>query len=334
MNRLLESLPDSAKRKLVKMRQPDWEEPMLATLTGRRFDDHGWAFGHKLDGARCIAYRKGSRIRLMSRTGHEMSASYPEVADALAAESEDDFIIDGEIVALDKNGNSKFELLQPRMGLEDPEEARRTGFPVYYYVFDILYYGGYELTQLPLVERKYILEHGLTYGDTVRFLEDRLGGGLKLFDEACKMGWEGLIAKRADGPYVHGRSRDWLKFKCVMSQEFVIGGYTGPHGKRIEFGALLLGYYRGGKLMYAGKVGTGFSEDTLRKLMKKFRPLERETSPFAEPVKEKEVHWLEPKLVAQIGFEEWTDYGKLRQPRYEGLRDDKEPRDVIREVPE
>ncbi|BAI62198.1 putative ATP-dependent DNA ligase [Methanocella paludicola SANAE] len=333
MDPLLERLPPAAKEKLVKMEQPEWEEPMLATLTSKRFDDHGWAFGHKLDGARCLAYRKDGHVRLMSRTRHEMNASYPEVADALMAQKANDFIIDGEIVALDENGNSKFELLQPRMGLEDPAEARRTGIPVHYYVFDILFYDGYELTRLPLLERKHILEKTLDYGDTVRFLEDRLGGGLGLFDEACKKGWEGLIAKRAYGPYVHGRSDEWLKFKCVQNQEFVIGGYTEPHGKRIEFGAILVGYYQDGKLMYAGKVGTGFDEKTLRSLMDKFRPLERKASPFAEEVREKEVHWLEPKLVAEIGFEEWTDYGKLRQPRYDGLRYDKDPHSVIREVP-
>ncbi len=333
MDPLLESLPLEAKKKLVRMEQPEWEEPMLATLTSRRFDDHGWAFGHKLDGARCIAYRKGGRVRLMSRTRHVMNASYPEVADALAAGTADDFIIDGEIVALDRNGNSKFELLQPRMGLENPVEARRTGIPVYYYVFDILFYAGYELTRLPLLERKRILEKALAYGDTVRFLEDRLGGGSRLFDEACTKGWEGLIAKRADGPYVHGRSEEWLKFKCIQNQEFVIGGYTEPHGKRIGFGALLVGYYQDGKLMYAGKVGTGYGEKILLSLMGKFQPLERKTSPFAEEIPEKEVHWLEPELVAEVGFEEWTDYGKLRQPRFEGLRYDKPPQDVVREVP-
>ncbi len=178
-----------------------------------------------------------------------------------------------------------------------------------------------------------MLENALSFKNSARFLEDHIGGGLQRFKEACEKGWEGLIAKRADGPYVHGRSEDWLKFKCIMNQEFVIGGYTEPHGQRIGFGALLVGYYQDGKLMYAGKVGTGFKVETLEELMKKFKPLERKTSPFANEVKEKEVHWLEPKLVAQIGFEEWTNYLKLRQPRYEGLRYDKEPRDVIREVP-
>jgi bifunctional non-homologous end joining protein LigD len=333
MNPILEGLPGSARRKLVRAEQPEWEEPMLATLTDRRFDDHGRMFGRKLDGVRCIAYRKGKGARLMSRTRHSLNASFPEVADALAKQETYDFIIDGEVVAMDESGNSQFEMLQPRMGLENPGEALKTGIPVYYYIFDILYFDGYDLTGLAIVDRKRVLEIALAYDGPLHYLEERIGGGLEYFDEACKKGWEGLIAKRADGPYVHGRSGDWLKFKCVMNQELVIGGYTEPHGKRIEFGALLLGYYEEGKLMYAGKVGTGFSEDTLRKLMDKFRPLERATSPFAEPIKEKEVHWLEPELVAQIGFEEWTDHGKLRQPRYEGLRYDKSPRDVVKEVP-
>jgi DNA ligase D-like protein (predicted ligase) len=334
MDPLLESLPLSAKEKLVKMEQPEWEEPMLATLTGERFDDHGWAFGRKLDGARCIAYRKGNRIRLMSRNHHEMNASYPEVAGALFNEKSADFIVDGEIVAFDAHGNTRFQLLQPRMGLQDPAEALRTGVAVFYYVFDILYYEGYELTRLPLLERKHILEKALDYGDTIHFVEDRLGGGIAYFKEACDKGWEGLIAKRADGPYVHGRSDEWLKFKCVQNQEMVIGGYTEPKGKRIEFGAILVGYYQDGKLMYAGKVGTGFDEPTLRHLMSLFSPLERQKSPFAEDVKVREpVHWLEPKLVAQIAFEEWTREGKLRQPRFEGLRNDKDPRSVIKEVP-
>ena len=334
MDLLLESLPPEAKKKLVKTEQPDWEEPMLATLTGQRFDDHGWAFGRKLDGVRCIAYCKGDKIRLMSRTRHEENASFPEIADALLKERSADFIVDGEVVALDEHGNTRFQLLQPRMGLQDPAEARRTGVIVYYYIFDILYYEGYELTQVPLIERKRILEKAITYGDTIRFVEDRIGGGIAYLKEACEKGWEGLIAKRADGPYVHGRSDEWLKFKCVQNQEMVIGGYTEPSGRRIEFGALLLGYYKGGKLMYAGKVGTGFDEPTLRHLMSLFKPLERSTSPFSAEVRLRDhVHWLEPGLVAQIAFEEWTREGKLRQPRYEGLRYDKAPRDVIREVP-
>jgi bifunctional non-homologous end joining protein LigD len=330
MNTLLESLPDEEKKKLVRMPEPEWEDPMLATLTHHYFSDPGWIYGRKLDGVRCITYRKGDQLRLMSRTHNEMSASFPELRDAFDAMPPGNYILDGEVVAF-KDGETDFQLLQPRMGLINPENARATGIPIFYYLFDIMYFDGYDVTQLWLTSRKFILEHALPYKDPVRYLEERSGDGVAYFHEACHLGWEGLIAKRAKSTYQHRRSEDWLKFKCVEEQEFVVGGYTPPKGKRIEFGALLLGYYKDGKLMYAGKVGTGFSDETLVELMKKLRPLERDTSPFAENVPEKEVQWVEPKLVAQIGFENWTNEGRLRQPRYMGLRYDKNPRDVVRE---
>jgi DNA ligase D-like protein (predicted ligase) len=333
MNKLLESLPDGEKIKLRQTEQPEWEDPMLAMLTKERFDDHGWVFGRKLDGQRCIAYKKNGKVRLMSRNRHEVNAQYPEVVESLERQLETDFIIDGEVVAFDRDGETRFQLLQPRMGLLDPQAASRTGVNVYYYVFDMLYFSGYDTTRLGQIHRKSILKGALTYGGALEYVEERQGGGLAFFKEACGKGWEGLIAKKGDAPYEHRRSDFWLKFKCVAEQEFVIGGYTEPHGKRICFGALLLGYYQGDRLMYAGKVGTGFDDVTLRKLNDILKPLERKTSPFAEDVREKEVHWLEPKLVAQIGFEEWTNYGRLRQPRFEGLRNDKDPKDVVREVP-
>jgi bifunctional non-homologous end joining protein LigD len=333
MKPVLEGLPVDAKKKLVKKEQPEWEEPMLATLTDKRFDDHGWIFGRKLDGERCIAYKKNGRVRLMSRNRHLLNTSYPEVAEALEKNTADDFIVDGEIVALDAQGQTRFELLQPRMGLQDPNDALRTGVPVHYYIFDMLYYDGHDITRLGVIDRKYVLAKALDFRGLVDLLEDRIGGGIEYYKEACRSGWEGLIAKRGDSPYVHGRSDDWLKFKCIDSQEFVIGGYTDPHGKRTGFGAILVGYYRDDKLIYAGKVGTGYDDRTIAHLMSLFKPLERASSPFSEPVDVREAHWLEPKLVAQIGFEEWTNSGKLRQPRYEGLRDDKSARDVIKEVP-
>lgn len=330
MNKLLESLPGEVKKKLRKTEQPDWEDPMLATLTKQRFDDHGWIFDRKLDGERCIAYKKQGCVRLMSRNRHSINTSYPEVVDALQDQSAGDFIIDGEIVAFDQKGSTKFELLQPRMGVL---EWQGSGAPVYYYVFDILYYDGYDTTQLAQTDRKWLLEKALSYGGPLQFVEHRVGGGLEFFKEACVKGWEGLIAKKGDAPYVHSRSDLWLKFKCMAEQEFVIGGYTEPQGKREYFGALLLGYYQDGRLKYAGKVGTGFDNITLEKLHEKFSPLERRTSPFNEEIREKGAHWLEPVLVAQIGFEEWTDPGKLRQPRYMGLRPDKDAKDVVKEEP-
>jgi bifunctional non-homologous end joining protein LigD len=330
VNKLLESLPGEAKKKLRRMEQPDWEDPMLATLTKQRFDDHGWIFDRKLDGERCITYRKPGNIRLMSRNRHSINTSYPEVVEALQKQSAQDFIIDGEIVAFDQKGTTKFELLQPRMGVLAPPGS---GAPVFYYVFDILYYDGYDTTQLTQIDRKRLLENALSYGGALQFVKHREGGGLEFFREACVKGWEGLIAKKGDAPYIHSRSDLWLKFKCIAEQEFVIGGFTEPQGKREYFGALFLGYYQDGILKYAGKVGTGFDNTVLEKLHEKFSPLERKTSPFAEEIREKGTHWLEPVLVAQIGFEEWTDLGKMRQPRYMGLRPDKDAKDVVKEVP-
>lgn len=327
---LLESLPAEQKRKLVPADEPDWEDPMLATLTHDIFSDPAWVYGRKLDGARCIAYRKAGSVRLMSRTRHDMSASFPEISDAFVTMPPGDYILDGEIVAF-RDGETDFQMLQPRLGVADPGQARATGIPVFYYLFDILYFEGYDVTQLPLTGRKALLEKAIQYRDPLRFLEDRAGDGLVYFREACRQRWEGLIAKRAESTYQHRRSDDWLKFKCIGQQEFVIGGYTEPHGKRTGFGALLLGYYDHGRLRYAGKVGTGFSDRTLTQLMEKLKPIEQKTSSFSEQVREKEVHWVEPALVAEIGFENWTTEGRLRQPRYRGLRYDKNPKDVVRE---
>ncbi len=330
MHTLLDRLPADQKKKLVAMPEPDWEDPMLATLTHDYFSDPGWVYGRKLDGVRCITYRKGGELRLMSRTRNEMSASFPEIRDAFEALPAGDYILDGEVVAF-RDGETDFQMLQPRMGLINPADARATGIPIFYYLFDILYIGGYDVTQLPLVSRKAVLADALTYKDPLRNLEDRRGNGLTYFKEACRQGWEGLIAKRAESTYQHRRSDDWLKFKCINQQEFVIGGWTEPHGKRIAFGALLLGYYDHGKLRYAGKVGTGFSDQVLMELKEKLMSLDRESSPFDDEVREKDVHWVEPKLVAEIGFENWTEEGRLRQPRYRGLRYDKGPKSVVRE---
>lgn len=331
MSGWLESLPEDQRRRLVKAPQPEWEEPMLATLTRDYFPDHGWVFGRKLDGVRCITYRRGGQVRLMSRNRHEMSASFPEVKEALQAMPPGDYILDGEVVAF-SDGRTEFQMLQPRMGVPGPEQARATGVPIFYYLFDILYLDGHDLTGLWLIYRKQVLEQAIPYGDPIRFVEDRRGDGLAYFKEACSKGWEGLIARRADSTYQHRRSDDWLKFKCTSRQEFVIGGYTEPRGKRICFGALLLGYYDRGRLMYAGKVGTGFDDEALARLKKLFAPLEQHASPFDEAIDEKEVHWLQPGLVAEIGFENWTGGGKLRQPRFRGLRYDKDPRSVVREA--
>ena len=205
--------------------------------------------------------------------------------------------------------------------------------PVFLYVFDVLWLEGHDVRRLPLRTRKRLLRGALQFHGPVRWTQHRNRDGEALFAEACRKGWEGLIAKRADSPYVSTRSHDWLKFKCEQGQELVIGGYTAPHGSRAEFGALLLGYYRDRRLEYAGKVGTGFDTDTLHSLGARLRELRREDPPFADAgeIREREVTWVEPQLVAEIGFSEWTSYGRLRHPRFLGLRDDKAPTEVVRE---
>jgi bifunctional non-homologous end joining protein LigD len=311
--------------------QPDWIEPMLATLTDRRFSDDDWIFERKLDGERCLAYRSKDEVRLMSRNRKQLNAHYPELVEALAAARSQAFVIDGEVVAFEGRVTS-FSKLQGRMHLEDAEEARQSAIDVYYYVFDVLYLDGYDTTGVPLRERKSLLKRAFSFRDPLRFVQHRNKEGEAFFQEACRKGWEGIIAKDASAAYVHGRSKKWLKFKCVNRQELVIGGYTEPHGERIGFGALLVGYYDGHELVYAGKVGTGFDDETLRRLKKRLTSLERDRSPFAgDDLPAKEVHWVRPELVAQIGFEEWTKHGRLRQPRYEGLREDKDAADVVRE---
>jgi DNA ligase D-like protein (predicted ligase) len=294
-------------------------ELMKAVLTGERFSDPAWVFERKLDGIRCVATKDADGVRLRSRNDLDLGSRFAAVADALAADPVADVVLDGEVVAFDGSQTS-FAALQ-----------QRGDKPVFFYVFDILRAGGEDVTGLPLRERKALLHRTLTFEDPIRFTTHRNEHGELFFREACEKCWEGLIAKRADAPYTHGRSRDWLKFKCSAEQELVIGGFTAPKGSRTDFGALLLGYYEDGRLRYAGKVGTGFTQATLSDLAGKLRPLQRETSPFADDVRERTAAWATPRLVAQIGFTEWTRDGRLRHPRFLGLRDDKAAGDVVRE---
>jgi bifunctional non-homologous end joining protein LigD len=308
-------------------------EPMKAVLTDEPFSHPDWIFERKLDGVRCLAFRSGTAVRLVSRTGRDMNGSYPELVEALEREDSDDFVVDGEVVAFDR-GVTSFARLQRRMQLSDPRAARRTGVAVFLYLFDVLRDEGEDLRRLPLRERKARLRHALSFHGPVRFTPHRNERGEELFRDACRRGLEGVIAKRADSPYRSGRSRDWLKLKCHLEQELVIGGFTAPKGSRTEFGALLVGYYEDGDLRYAGKVGTGFGQRTLADLGRRMRELEREEPPFvdAHPVPGG-TRWVCPELVAQIAFGEWTRDGRLRHPRYLGLRDDKPAREVVRERP-
>jgi bifunctional non-homologous end joining protein LigD len=324
MTNPLDALSDKSTRRLKKTRQPEWIQPMLATLTERRFSDPAWIFEPKLDGVRGLAFRSGNRVRLLSRTKHDMGGSYPEIVEALEEQGAPDFVVDGEIVAFEGSRTS-FARLQRR---------HRTKVAVYFYLFDVLHVAGYDVTELELRDRKRVLRALLSIHDPLRFATHRNAEGERYYQEVCKKGWEGVIAKRADSRYVPRRSPHWLKLKCVNEQEFVIGGFTEPKGSHKGLGALLVGYYESGTLAYAGKVGTGFDDATLDRLSGRLKRQERDDPPFGKGVlPRKDVHWVRPELVAQIGFTEWTRDGQLRHPRFRGLRTDKRPREVVRERP-
>ncbi|WP_262700776.1 MULTISPECIES: non-homologous end-joining DNA ligase [Streptomyces] len=310
-------------------------EPMLATLTHDRFSDEHWLYERKFDGERCLARCVEGRVELLSRNGRSAASAYPEVVDALRAQAPPDCVLDGEVVAFDR-GRTSFARLQPRIHLASADRARRSGVPVYYYVFDVQSIDGADVTGLPLRRRKALLRALLTWRDPLRLTAHRNSAGEAYFRYACEHGWEGLIAKRADAPYAPGRSSDWLKFKCEQGQEMVIGGWTEPQGTRSGLGALLLGYYTDQGLRYAGKVGTGFDTGTLQALARELRDLSSSTSPFTDitPHPGPGTHWARPELVAEIAFTEWTRDGRLRHPRYKGLRRDKSARDVVREGPD
>jgi DNA ligase D-like protein (predicted ligase) len=308
-----------------------WRPPMLATLTEDRFSDPNWIFERKLDGVRTIVCRDGDRVELFSRNHKSINASYPEIVAALAGQPLDAFVGDGEVVAFDGRQTS-FAKLQGRIHQTRPEQIERSGVQVFLYLYDVLVVGDRDVTRLPQRDRKRLLRSAFAFTGPLRYSAHRNTTGENYYSEACSRGWEGIIAKRADAPYQSGRrSADWLKFKCVRDQELVIGGFTDPQGSRSGFGALLVGYYDGARLRYAGKVGTGYNERTLNELRSTMDGLTRPDSPFADRVAERRPHWVRPELVAEIGFTEWTTDGKLRHPRFVGLRTDKPSRDVVRE---
>ena len=306
---------------------------MLATLTDRREFGEDWLLERKFDGERCLARKNVGEVRLESRTANDLTGTYPEVRAAVAGQRNRKLLLDGEVVAYDGEQTS-FSRLQQRLGVTNPSADRVVAYPVVFCVFDLLEVDGDDLTGRPLVDRRARLSSAIRPRAALQLSEVWRGDSQRRFVQACRAGWEGLIAKRAEAPYVRGRSRDWLKLKCVWEQEFVIGGYTDPAGSRTDFGALLVGYYADGQLKYAGKVGTGYTAATLRDLGAQLRGLQTPESPFvdARPIP-RGTHWTRPVLVAQIGFAEWTNEGRLRQPRFFGLRDDKPAAEVVRERP-
>jgi bifunctional non-homologous end joining protein LigD len=317
---------------------PAWIPPMLATLTDQLPTERKWVYEPKLDGVRALIYVSRGTVRIYSRNRKLLNDAYPELVEALSEAVRGDAVLDGEIVAFDPaRGITSFARLQQRMQLRDPVRARRSQVAVHLYLFDCLYYEGINLTGLPLPERKSVLKDIVRYADPIRFTPFRATGATAMLRKACAQGEEGIIAKRSDSRYLSARSADWLKIKCLRRQELVIGGYTAPQGSRERLGALLVGYYdpsqgSGQALRYAGKVGTGYDRRTLELLHERLAPLHRVTSPFSEgPVPRGDIQWVTPKLVAEIGFSEWTSAGLLRHPRFLGLREDKSAREVRRE---
>jgi bifunctional non-homologous end joining protein LigD len=333
MTRALQVLAKGAPGGLRHRAQPSWISPMLATLTDALPTQGKWVYEPKLDGVRALIYVTGGAVRIYSRNRKPLNDAYPELVEALEPAVRGDSVLDGEIVAIDpERGVSSFARLQQRMQLRDPLRARRSQVPIHLYLFDCLFYEGVDLTPLPLVDRKAVLRDVVWFDDPIRFTPHKTTGSAAMLREACAQGAEGILAKRADSRYVSARSTDWLKLKCIRQQEFVIGGYTAPQGSRERLGALLVGYYDGKSLRYAGKVGTGYDRRTLEHLYRLMASLQRPASPFSEgPSPAGDIQWVSPKLVAQVGFSEWTSAGLLRHPRFLGLREDKPAREVRRE---
>ncbi len=289
---------------------------MLATLVREPFHEHGWIYEEKYDGYRILAYKEGKQVRLMSRNAIDRTDRFPHIADAIRKLRHVNLLLDGEVAVFDRKGVSRFQLLQKGSG-----EA-------VYAVFDCLYLEGQDLRSEQLNKRRGAMEDSI--GSNKILMRSRIlhANGLESYKIAKRKGYEGVVAKDFASPYVEGRSRDWLKIKVHQEDEFIIVGFTDPAGSRKHFGALLLGAYRDGKLYYAGKVGTGFDDKTLTSLYEKLRPLIRKSSEVIDAPRGAGIHYVEPRLVAQISYQEWTADNKLRQPVFLGLRDDKKPREV------
>ncbi len=313
---------------------PGFQPPMLATLSREAFDDPDWIYERKLDGQRVLIYQDDKKLKLYSRNEKLLNDTFPELEEPLRSFSSRDFIADGEIVTFEGNVSS-FARLQNRLQIKDRQKALELSknISIYLYLFDLTYFDQYTLTELPLRSRKKILKALIGEKDHIRYTSHHNQHGKDYFQQACEKGWEGVIAKDAKANYAHSRSKKWLKFKCTASQELVIGGFTEPQGERVGFGALHVGFYRDNELHYAGKVGTGFDDDFLRKWRDKLNELEQKKSPFVDfgDDHNETNHWVRPELVGEIGFNEWTQDDKLRHPRFLGMRTDKDAQKVVRE---
>ncbi len=323
---------------------PTGLRPMLATLSELPRDEDRWGFEVKWDGIRSLVSVSGGRVHIEARSGRDVTARYPELRDLGRAMGTTAAILDGEIVALDDTGRPSFERLQRRMHVDSESAIRRLrkDVPIVYAVFDLLWLDGHSTMSLPYTERRRRLEGLSLKGPSWHTPAYHPGEGSTLLEATRAQGLEGIVAKRLDSTYEPGlRSRCWLKVKNHLAQEFVIGGYLPGEGSRTRLGALLLGVYeasdnRNSKLVFAGRVGTGFTEKEINRLLGLLEPLRRPDPPF-EPhptLPRKEGIWVEPELVAEVAFTEWTGAGILRHPSYKGSREDRDPKEVVREVPD
>jgi bifunctional non-homologous end joining protein LigD len=290
---------------------------MLATLVDQPFHKPGWVYEEKYDGYRILAYKEGASVTLLSRNANDRTEAFSSIAKAVAALPARSLLLDGEAVAFDRKRVSRFQLLQ--VGKSE----------LVYAVFDCLFVNGRDLRRQPLPVRRTALEETVKSNPALLISRRLSSNGLDAYKLAQRKGFEGVLAKDESSPYIEGRSSKWVKFKVHQEEEFVIAGYTAPAGSREHFGALLLGIYDRGKLRYVGKVGTGFSRQSLGRLFRQFKTLEQSNPSLVDPPREKDVTHLAPRLVAQIAFQEWTADQKLRQPVFLGLRDDKRPEECV-----
>ena len=318
--------PKKNQNKSPKLSHDPWPEfiaPQLPRLVTNVPEDSRWIYEMKFDGYRMQAHLKHSISQLFTRTGLDWSNSFPHILNGLEKIKATDAIFDGEIVALDDEGHGNFQHLQNSLTLKNDQNLR-------YYIFDIMYLNGKDLRDLPLIERKEILNKLINKSsDNILYSEHLMGNGQDFYQVSCDYHLEGVVSKMADAPYRSGRNDLWVKTKCTLRQEFVIGGFTEAKGSRKGFGSLLLGLYENDKLKYTGKVGTGFNDQTLKELTKNLSQLEQSNSPFAlNSPKSRYVHWIKPIKVAEITFANWTNEGLLRAPVFVGLREDKRSKDV------
>lgn len=307
-----------------KVKMPKLIKPMLCTLITEPFGGDGWLFELKWDGYRAIGTKNKSDVQLYSRNELDFRPKFPEVTEALR-NLKDNVVFDGEVVAIDSDGHAHFEWLQSWGHIREGS--------LHYYVFDILWHNGRDIQNMPLTERKKLLKSVVANNDVIRYSDHIERDGEALFKVAQKQALEGIVAKKADSTYRQDvRGQDWLKIKTHLRQETVIGGFTEPRGSRTYLGSLLLGVYDKGALKYVGHSGGGMTVNQLRDLQQRLLKLERKTSPFSTtPKANAPVHWVEPKLICEVSFSEWTSEGSMRQPKFEGLRDDKAPKNVHKE---